>query len=82
MNKLMAIKVDGRNSKAPHLQEILTKYGCIITTRVGFHETGENDNCSTQGIIILQLTGEEDEINNLNKDVEKLEGISSKFIEF
>jgi hypothetical protein len=78
----MAIKVNGRNSKAPHLQEILTKYGCIITTRVGFHETGESGKCSTHGVIILQLTGEEDEINSLYNDIKDLEGISAKFIEF
>lgn len=82
MNKLMAIKVDGRNSIAPHLQEVLTNYGCIITTRVGFHETENGDKCSTHGIIILQLTGKEDEINSLYKEVKELEGITAKYIEF
>lgn len=82
MNRLMAIKVNGRNLIAPHLQEVLTRYGCIITTRVGFHETDQNDKCSTHGVIILQLTGEEDEIKSLYNDVKDLEGVSAKFIEF
>jgi len=82
MSRLMAIKVNGRNSKAPHLQEILTKHGCLIMTRVGFHESGEVDRCSVEGIILLQLIGKEDEINSLYNDITGLEGITAKFIEF
>ena len=81
MNSIIAIKVNGRNSKAPHLQEVLTKYGCNIITRVGFHETNE-DNCSVDGIILLQLRGKESEIQNLFNEVDSLEGITPKFIEF
>lgn len=81
MNSIMAIKVNGRMSKAPNLQEVLTKYGCNITTRVGFHETGE-DNCSVDGIIILQLCGNDSDIQNLYNDINELEGITPKFIEF
>ena len=81
MNSIIAIKVNGRNSNAPHLQEVLTKYGCIILTRVGFHETNE-DNCSVDGIILLQLRGKESEIQNLFNEADSLEGITPKFIEF
>lgn len=81
MSSLMAIKVNGRESKAPHLQEKLTKYGCNIITRVGFHETSE-DKCSMDGIIILQLCGEDSEINALYNDIKSLNGITAKFIEF
>lgn len=81
MSRLMIIKVNGRESKAPHLQEILTKYGCNITTRVGFHEASE-DRCSMDGIIILQLCGDESDIKSLYDEVKNLNGIIPKFIEF
>jgi hypothetical protein len=81
MNKLMAIKVNERDERAPHFQEVLTKHGCIIKTRVGFHETDEN-NCSLDGIIILHLLGKDDEIQELYSDVKNLNGITPKFIEF
>lgn len=81
MNSLMAIKINGRSSKAPHVQEILTKYGCNIRTRVGFHETNE-DNCSMDGILILQLFGEGKEINDMRDELNALEGISAKDIDF
>lgn len=81
MNPIMAIKINGRIAKAPHVQEILTKYGCNIKTRVGFHETNE-DQCSMDGILILQLFGDEDDIRTMFAELEKLDGVVPKMIEF
>ena len=81
MNPIMAIKINGRIANAPHVQEILTKYGCNIKTRVGFHETNE-DQCSTDGILILQLFGKEDDILSMFTELQKLDGVVPKMIEF
>lgn len=81
MNPIMAIKINGRSAKAPMVQEILTKYGCNIKTRVGFHETGE-DQCSTDGILILQLFGKEEEIRSMFAELKALDGVIPKMIEF
>lgn len=81
MNPIMAIKINGRIANAPHVQEILTKYGCNIKTRVGFHETNE-DQCSTDGILILQLFGKEDDILSMFTELQKLDGVLPKMIEF
>lgn len=76
----MAIKVNGRIAQAPHVQEILTKYGCNIKTRVGFHEVNE-DQCSMDGILILQLFGKDEEIQGMLDEMVKLEGVTAKIIE-
>ncbi len=81
MNPIMAIKINGRTAKAPHVQEILTRYGCNIKTRVGFHETSE-DQCSMDGILILQLFGKEEDISAMFTDLQKLDGVVPKMIEF
>ncbi len=81
MYSIMAVKVEERAAKAPHLQEILTEYGCIIKTRVGFHETDEGK-CSMDGIILLHLYGDKKEFQELYDKIEKLDGITPKFIEF
>ena len=81
MYSIMAIKVEERAAKAPHLQEILTKYGCIIKTRVGFHET-DDEKCSMNGIILLHLFGDNKEFQELYERIEKLDGVTPKFIEF
>jgi hypothetical protein len=81
MNPIMAIKISGRAANAPSVQELLTKYGCNIKTRIGFHETDENQ-CSMDGIIILQLFGKEEEIRSMYSELKALEGVSPKMIEF
>lgn len=81
MNALMAIKIDGRTSNASHVQEILTKFGCNIKTRVGFHEASA-DLCATDGIVILQLFGEDSISKDLFKQLGMLEGVTPKMIEF
>lgn len=80
MCQMMAIKVNGRIAQAPLVQEILTKYGCNIKTRVGFHEVNE-DKCSMDGVLILQLFGEDADIKEMLKEMENLEGVAAKFIE-
>jgi len=80
-NSIMAAKITGRNANATLVQEILTKYGCNIKTRVGFHETGE-DHCSTDGILVLQLSGSELEIKGLYNELNALVGVTAKEIDF
>ncbi|MDD2484458.1 MAG: NIL domain-containing protein [Eubacteriales bacterium] len=81
MNKLVAIKVNGRTAKAPLVQDILTKYGCNIKTRVGFHEASE-DQCSMDGVLVLELIGKDAEIDAMHQALAALEGVSLKKIEF
>jgi len=80
MGSIMAIKINGRIAHAPHVQEVLTKYGCNIKTRVGFHEVNE-DQCSMDGILILQLFGKEAEIQDMMGEMAKIEGVSAKIID-
>lgn len=81
MNRIMAVKINGRTANAPLVQEVLTKYGCNIKTRIGFHETSE-DQCSTDGILVLQLFGKDEELQEFLSELGKLSGVSPKFIEF
>lgn len=79
MAKIMGIAVESRNRKAPELQEVLTKHGCIIKTRLGIHEVSE-DNCSQEGIIVLLLSGKAEEIEELSNDIKKIEGVRSNIM--
>ncbi|MPQ42723.1 hypothetical protein [Clostridium tarantellae] len=81
MFTIMAIKISPRNDYAPKVQEILTKFGCIIHTRLGLHEATVNS-CSNSGLILLNLISQEvDEIKNLEMQLKKLEGIKVELIE-
>lgn len=81
MFKVMAIKIEPRDCAAPKVQEVLTKYGCIIQTRLGLHETGDNF-CSNAGLIILNLvSNKEEEIKQLSSDLNSIDGATAKVIE-
>lgn len=81
MYSIMAIKVIPRNSIAPKVQEILTKYGCIIHTRLGLHEASA-DSCSASGLILLNLLGDkQEEIDKLYKELAEIEGVKVKMMD-
>ena len=70
---LMSVILDKRSDEAIGFQNILTKHGCIIKMRLGLHEV-ENI-CSEEGLIILLLEGNENEIKELEKDLTAMKGI-------
>ncbi len=75
---VMSILLSKRTKNAPQFQEILTKHGCQIKVRLGLHDAG--DVCSEEGLIILQLCGNEAEIDALEKDLNSLDGVTAKNI--
>lgn len=72
--KIMAVAMDPRSEVAPEAQEIFTKYGCIIKTRLGIHETSDNK-CSERGLVILMIEGEDKEVDGLRKELQSLDGV-------
>lgn len=80
MFSIMLIKISPRNEIAPKVQELLTKHGCIIKTRLGLHEASVNS-CSQSGLIILDLLNEnQDEINDLKNNLNNLDGVNAKVV--
>lgn len=55
MTTILGIKILNRLDNAIDVQSILTKYGCIINTRIGLHENTGCD-CATSGLILLEIT--------------------------
>lgn len=77
--KIMVVKCDARVQKAPDMQEIFTKHGCVIKVRLGLHEAG--DACSNQGLILLQLANDEKECKAFLDELNGLEGVTAKLVE-
>jgi len=71
----MAIAINPRTKAAPTVQEILTKHGCIIKTRLGLHEASEST-CSQRGLILLQLRQDADTIDELKTDLTNIDGVT------
>lgn len=80
MNKnFMIIVIDKRKKEAVKVQQILTEWGCLIKTRLGIHE-GVLDNCTETGTVFLELTGEQEKLEELNRKLNLLAGVSAKLI--
>ncbi len=78
---ILGVYVKERSKNALAVQNLLTKYGCSIKTRIGLHEVS-GDFCSNAGLIILELTGDKSEMENLENDLRTLEEIEIQKMEF
>lgn len=71
---IMGIVIDLRSKNAQKVQEVLTKHGCIIKTRLGLHEVSETE-CTEHGLVILTLMNKEKEIEALKEELLSMEGV-------
>ncbi len=58
MKTIIGIKLSNRDETSKQMQDILTKYGCIIRTRIGLHDV-DCGSCSPNGIILLEVINDE-----------------------
>ena len=77
---VLLILIGKRKEEAVKVQQILTGWGCIIKTRLGIHD-GVMDNCSDEGLLILELHGTDEQKEELARKVPVLPGVSSKLVE-
>ena len=79
---IMGIQLQQRHETATGVQNLLTKYGCFIKTRLGVHQTSE-DSCSEQGLIILEFMNNSDkEATNLEEELKEIKGVVVKKMDF
>ncbi len=80
MTTIVGIKTSNRIDNAAAVQQVLTKYGCIIKTRIGLHET-KYGQCSFCGIILLEITND-NQSEDLIKDLCEIEQIEIQQMKF
>jgi len=79
--RILGLHLTDRVKEALKVQDTLTKFGCSIKTRLGLHEVTD-DYCSTNGLIILELTGDTAEMDKLENELMKIEGLIVKKMVF
>lgn len=77
---VLLILIGKRNESAVNVQKILTAWGCIIKTRLGIHD-GVLENCSDQGLLMLELHGKREDMEELARKVALLDGVASQLVE-
>jgi hypothetical protein len=79
--KIIGILIKDRIKEAGKTQKALTDFAHIIETRMGFHEVSEIK-CSRVGVIILHLTGNQNEWNQFEEALSQIGGIEVKTMQF
>lgn len=75
---IMGIQLQERIEKAVEVQELLSKYGCHITTRLGLHSSPPNT-CSPKGLILLEFVDDAQEAaEELEKELANIDEIIVK----
>jgi len=80
MKRVMLILIDQRKKNAVQVQKILSEWGCLIRTRLGIHE-GVLENCSEEGLIILELVGDKEMHEKLAERLNALPNVVAKLVE-
>lgn len=78
---ILGIHITNRVQKVSDIQDILTKFGCTIKTRLGLHEV-KDDFCDPGGLIILEFTGSLEEFEKLENQLLNVEGLEVKKMVF
>ena len=74
---ILGVLVQERENHALKLQNIFTKYGCTIKTRLGLNEV-DLSAYKNAGLIILELTGDPEECIRLENELLSLDGVEVK----
>ena len=71
---LVGVHITERAKHAGDVQGVFTKYGCSIRTRLGLHEAEQNV-CSTNGLILLEMTDDDATVAEMVAELKALDGI-------
>ena len=72
--RVLGVMINDPSKGADRIQNILTKYGCTIRTRLGIHDI-DKDYASDTGLMLLELVGDMQECLRLENELLALEGV-------
>ncbi|KAF0130550.1 MAG: hypothetical protein FD155_1360 [Bacteroidetes bacterium] len=76
---VMLILIGSRQEAADKVQKILTGWGCFIKTRLGLHDD-VLDNCSQSGLIFLELTGDLENMQEIERKLNLVKSVDAKLL--
>lgn len=78
---ILGVMVKEKEKQATRLQEIFTKFGCSIKTRLGLNEL-DIPGAGEAGLIILELMGDLEECGRLENELFALDGVMVRKMTF
>jgi hypothetical protein len=80
MKTILLILIGKRKQAAVQVQKVLTGWGCMIKTRLGIH-TGVLDNCTDDGLVILELVGEREKMDELARKLSLIKDVAVQLVD-
>lgn len=77
---VMVVLISHRHEAASKVQAVLTGWGCMIRTRLGIHQ-GVQENCSENGLLFLDLAGDPEKLEELERKLNVIKGVSARKID-
>jgi hypothetical protein len=78
---LVGVHITDRVKHASEVQKVFTAYGAHIKTRLGLHDV-EDRTSSPNGIILLELVGDEKKCSSIVKKLSAIKGVEAKKMVF
>lgn len=80
MTIILGVRLDNRTQTAIDFQKTLTKFGCLIKTRLGLHDVADN-RCAPNGLILLEVI-DDSQAADFEQELKNIEGIEIKSMKF
>lgn len=80
MKTILLILIGKRKRAAVQVQKVLTGWGCMIKTRLGIHD-GVLENCSDEGLLILELVGDRKKMEELARKVSLIKDVAAQLVD-
>ena len=78
---LVGVHITERVKHAAAVQEVLTRFGCQIRTRIGLHEADQGV-CSPNGLILLELVDDDASLAELKEALGIIAGVEVQTMVF
>jgi hypothetical protein len=72
--RILGVMINNPSKGADKIQNILSKYGCSIRTRLGMHDM-DDEYAGDTGLMVLELIGDMQECLRLENELLSLEGV-------
>lgn len=80
-HRVMGIHITERVQHAGDVQQVLTRFGCQIRTRLGLHEADAGV-CSPNGLILLDLVDDDAKAGELKAALTAIDGVEVQTMVF
>ncbi len=78
---ILGVYLEQRHKNSASVQNVLTKFGCNIKTRVGLHDILSEEG-ETTGLILLELTGDTQDLQKLENELLKIDHVQVRKMRF